>query len=88
MATKKKAEAPKGPAMTYESRRAPNLRHLLRVEARKTEDGTVDVAQLVPFKGVFAPLKDSAVFAKVELDLKAPAFIGDHVGREPAGRHI
>lgn len=47
MATKKKADAPKGPAMTYESRRAPNLRHLLRVEARKTEDGTVDVAQVI-----------------------------------------
>ena len=31
-------------------------------------EGVVDVARLVPFKGVFAPLKDEAEFKKVRVN--------------------
>jgi hypothetical protein len=42
--------------------------HSLRLRFEDGVEGDVDVAKLISFEGVFAPLKDSTVFAKVELD--------------------
>lgn len=43
-----------------------NTRLLLRFE--DGAEGEVDVAELTPFDGVFAPLKDPVEFAKVKVD--------------------
>jgi hypothetical protein len=42
--------------------------HSLWLRFEDGVEGNLDVAKLIAFKGVFAPLKDSTVFAKVELD--------------------
>ena len=42
--------------------------HRLWLRFEDGVEGSVDVAQLIPFEGVFVPLKEPAVFAKVELD--------------------
>jgi hypothetical protein len=42
--------------------------HRLRVCFEDGIEGEVDVATLVPFTGVFAPLEDPAYFAQVKVD--------------------
>ena len=41
--------------------------HRLRLRFEDGVEGEIDVATLVPFDGVFAPLKDPAVFAGVTI---------------------
>lgn len=40
----------------------------LRLRFEDGVEGEVDVAALVPFEGVFAPLRDPAIFATVQVD--------------------
>jgi Protein of unknown function (DUF2442) len=40
----------------------------LRLRFEDGVEGEVDVAALVPFEGIFAPLRDPAVFATVAVD--------------------
>jgi hypothetical protein len=40
----------------------------LRLSFEDGSEGEVDVAAIVPFEGVFAPLRDPAVFAAVRVD--------------------
>jgi hypothetical protein len=40
----------------------------LRLSFEDGSEGEVDVAAIVPFEGVFAPLRDLAVFAAVRVD--------------------
>lgn len=40
----------------------------LRLRFEDGAEGEIDVATIVPFEGVFAPLRDPEVFAAVELD--------------------
>jgi hypothetical protein len=47
---------------------APRKGHHLFLRFEDGVEGVVDVAQLVPFKGVFAPLKDAAEFKKVHVN--------------------
>jgi hypothetical protein len=42
--------------------------HRLRLRFEDGVEGEVDVAALIPFEGVFAPLRDPAVFAAVQVD--------------------
>jgi Protein of unknown function (DUF2442) len=42
--------------------------HGLRLRFEDGVGGEVDVAALVPFEGVFAPLRDPAFFAAVQVD--------------------
>lgn len=43
-------------------------KHRLRLAFDDGTEGIVDIASLVPFVGVFAPLRDPAVFAQVRVD--------------------
>ncbi len=43
----------------------------LRLRFRDGTEGEMDFAQFLSFKGVFAPLKDPAEFAKVAIDSEA-----------------
>jgi hypothetical protein len=40
----------------------------LRVAFEDGKEGTVDIAKLVPFRGVFAPLESPEYFAQVQID--------------------
>ena len=40
----------------------------LRLAFDDGAEGIVDIASIVPFEGVFAPLRDPAVFAQVRVD--------------------
>ena len=40
----------------------------LRLKFADGAEGTVDIAKLIQFDGVFAPLKDPAAFAQVQVD--------------------
>ena len=42
--------------------------YTLRLRFRDGAEGEVDFAQILSFRGVFAPLKDPAEFAKVTVD--------------------
>lgn len=42
--------------------------HRLRLSFEDGAEGEIDVAAIVPFEGVFAPLRDPKVFAAVEVD--------------------
>ena len=42
--------------------------HRLRLKFENGVEGEVNVATLVPFEGVFAPLRDPSVFATVSVD--------------------
>jgi hypothetical protein len=43
-------------------------RHRLRVRFNDGTEGTVDVAQMVKFTGVFEPLRDPAFFAQARVN--------------------
>ena len=47
--------------------------HRLRLKFENGVEGEVNVAALVPFEGVFAPLRDPAVFATVSVDRELSA---------------
>jgi hypothetical protein len=47
---------------------APRRGYHLFLRFEDGVEGVVDVAHLVPFKGVFAPLKDEAEFRKVRVN--------------------
>lgn len=42
--------------------------HRLHLKFEDGVEGEVDVAQIVPFEGVFAPLRDAKTFAEVTVD--------------------
>lgn len=42
--------------------------HRLHLRFDDGAEGVVDVSELVPFEGVFAPLRDPEVFARVSVD--------------------
>jgi len=42
--------------------------HLLRIRFDDGAEGVVDIAALIPFKGVFAPLADAAFFGRAYVD--------------------
>lgn len=42
--------------------------HALRLRFEDGVEGTVHLTDLVPFEGVFAPLRDEAIFCTVELN--------------------
>ena len=42
--------------------------HRLRLGFDDGAEGDVDIASLVPFEGVFAPLRESGFFARVRVD--------------------
>jgi Protein of unknown function (DUF2442) len=42
--------------------------HRLRIRYEDGVEGVVDLATLVSFRGVFAPLKDRVYFSKVKVD--------------------
>jgi hypothetical protein len=45
--------------------------YTLRLSFRDGTEGEMDFAHVLSFKGVFAPLKDPAEFAKVKVDSEA-----------------
>ena len=65
--------------------------HLLYLHFEDGTEGRLDIAKLIPFKGVFAPLKNEKYFSQVKLDKTlgticwpngadiAPEFLYDHL---------
>ncbi len=42
--------------------------YVLRLTFENGQEGEVDVAQIIPFEGIFAELKDPNTFASVKID--------------------
>ena len=52
--------------------------HTLYLRFENGEEGEVDIAEIIPFKGVFAVLKDTKYFATVHLNKELGTIVWDN----------